>query len=219
MARRTELAWFVVLSSLAVLAAGCEPEIDPVESARYEATGKAALREQEGRIYPDGYTPAPGAPRAEMSNGVYTTYFTPVATAASVSDALADGIVTREEFDAATGRMIACMDAQGVEHSQPVYDEGRRQYAFTIVAKEGSQPGLTVYDECWMKYAQDVTAGWVSQNHGQAPLNEPATLDCAREIGIVVGSGRELEALYYGAGLGEKAMEAARCIELMYRNP
>lgn len=146
------------------LLAACDPEIDPEESARYEATGRARLRNQEGRIYPDGYTPLPGAPRAELSNGVYTTYFTPVATASSVTDALADGIVTREEFDAATAQMIACMDEQGVAHTAPVYDESSHQYQFSIEAKQGSQPGLTIYDECWMEFAQDVTGQWVQQH-------------------------------------------------------
>ncbi len=156
--------WFALVVMGGVLLAGCDPEIDPVESARYEATGKARLRNQESRVYATGYTPVPGAPRAEISNGVYTTYFTPVATAASVGDALADGIVTREEFDAATGRMIACMDEQGVEHTAPIYDESSHQYQFSIEAKQGAQPGLTVYDECWMEYAQDVTSQWVRQH-------------------------------------------------------
>lgn len=149
---------------LSLLAVGCDPEIDPAESARYEATGKARLRYQESRIFPERYTPAPGAPRAEMSNGVYTTYLTPVATAPSVSDVLADGIVTREEFDTATARMIGCMDEQGADHTTPLYDERSHQYRFSMVAKPGSQPGLTVYDECWMEYAQEVTGEWVRQN-------------------------------------------------------
>lgn len=166
--RRTGFALLTV-AVLGSLVMACDPEIDAAESASYEATGKARLRDQDSRVYPDHYTPAPGVPLVENSNGVRVTYFTPVATAASVAAVLADGVVTREEFDAATARMIACMDEQGVKHSPPVYDERSHQYRFSIESTPGSQPGLTVYDECWMEFAQDVTGRWVQQNPPALP--------------------------------------------------
>ena len=94
-----------------------------------------------------------------------TIYFAPVAADQSQTDALADGVVTREEYDAAVAGTMACLNEKGVDHTQPVYD-GRR-YTYTVINSSpiGSQ-GVTPYDECWMMHERDVQAKWVEQQLG-----------------------------------------------------
>ncbi len=163
LAVRAHLTSVVAVTLLMAVVAGCDSGSEP-----HEAQRSALAESMSTRVRSRATISAPGPARPTIEspgppNGG-RTYFTPVATAASVAEVLADGVITREEFDAATARMIQCLDESGVTHSEPVYDEGDFQYKFAIEAKAGSQPGLTVYDECWMEYAQDITGRWVMQN-------------------------------------------------------
>ena len=93
-----------------------------------------------------------------------TTYFVPPDADASVGAALADGLVTREEYAHAVANNMACMDEKGVEHSAPVYQESIHQYHYTM-AHTGPVPyeGLSPADECYMRFEQDIHGAWVRQ--------------------------------------------------------
>jgi hypothetical protein len=67
-----------------------------------------------------------------------------------------------------------------------------------------------------MTFERDVEAQWVAQYSGSAPLQEEAALQCARDSGLAVRNGAELESLYYVTGAGEKGMAAARCIQILH---
>src|SRR5262245_18929992 len=81
--------------------------------------------------------PGAGPPVAGLgdrpSEAPRKTYITPVPTPQSVAEALADGVATSDEYAAANARMVACLDAAGVEHSTPVYDESNLQYRYSVV--------------------------------------------------------------------------------------
>lgn len=104
-------------------------------------------------------------PSPTQRSRLTTVYFVPPDVDQSVNSALADGTVTREEYVSAVARTMTCLDQKGVGHTEPVYQEARGQYNYTII-NNGivSDQGLTPYDECWMRYGRDIQAQWVSQH-------------------------------------------------------
>lgn len=92
------------------------------------------------------------------------TYFVPPEPDQSVHDALADGVVTRAEYDRAVANNMACLDDKGVQHSAPVYEESSHQYRYSMT-HTGPVPyaGLSPSDECYMRYEQDIHSQWVRQ--------------------------------------------------------
>jgi predicted phosphoadenosine phosphosulfate sulfurtransferase len=107
-------------------------------------------------------------------------HFTPPPVDQSVTDALADGVVTREEYDRAVANTMRCLDEKGVQHSTPIYQESRRQYTFSVMSPTGPGNGPTEYDDCWMRYERDVTSEWVRAGPPPEHGIEAKALRCAR---------------------------------------
>jgi hypothetical protein len=141
--------------------------------------------------------PRPPLPAATAQSRATTTYFVPPDADQSVKDAFADGTVTFDEYTEAVNDDMACLDAKGVEHSPPSYNQSTGQYDYTIVSPAGPTDGLSPEDECWMRYERDVQAAWVKENQGSSKpiiIDEAGALRCAAELGIPATTIAELQA-------------------------
>jgi len=115
-------------------------------------------------------------------------------------EALADGLVTRAEYDAAVDRTIACVEGSGAEVLEKRYEEFRTAPVWTYLVKDpASRYGVaSAYDECWLKYERDVQAAWVAQHEpsaSESAENAEKALECARQEGLRASSVEELLAL------------------------
>lgn len=143
----------------------------------------------------------PSSPSATVMNDDRRVHITPVATAASVADALDNGAVTFEEHTQAVFNTMACLDEMGIEHTEPVYEESQGQYRYSVTNPRGTDPrDVSAYDECWMTYERDIQAAWVQQNGARRiweveVVNEEGSLQCAAEFGIEANSFADIQAL------------------------
>jgi hypothetical protein len=122
-----------------------------------------------------------------------------VAADQTVIDALADGNVTRGEYDRAVNNTMACIDAKGIPHSSPVYEDFRDRpvwkYVVGPLPEDQDNTLIAEYDECWAKYERDVQSKWVEQHkpsQAKQAANEQAALQCARREGLGVATFKEL---------------------------
>jgi hypothetical protein len=139
----------------------------------------------------------------------------------SQADILADGVVTRAEYDAAVDRTLACVSAAGGTVNGLRYEDFRDRpiWNFSVAYDRPLSRGeLTPYDECWIQYSRDVQAKWVGQNQpsaSKAADNEARALECATQESLGVDSLDALNRLD-GASLGDKQVGWIRCMTIAH---
>lgn len=122
----------------------------------------------------------------------------PVAVDQSVVEALADGNVSRAEYDAAVNSNLACLDALGILHTDPVYEGFRDRPVWTYSVGpfgEGDGELVAASDECWFKFEADIQVQWVIQHapsQAKVAANAKAAVACAQQEGIDVETFDEL---------------------------
>lgn len=137
-------------------------------------------------------------------------------------EALADGVVTRDEYDAAVERTLACVREAGGEVIGQQYEDrvDPPVWSFNIRWDDpASGEDASPYDECWMRFSRDVEGQWVAQHRpsdGQSALNEQAALECAAEEGLNVTTVRELGSLV-DASDPQSIASVRRCLAIAYR--
>jgi hypothetical protein len=148
-----------------------------------------------------GGSTTPQNPTASSTNGL-----DPVADAAAFAlahateeqkGALADGIVTASEYEAATLATASCLTEQGIALADaPHWDEETRtRMRFSFVGGptiEESQKTNALYEECRLKYSAAVEHLWITQDlPSETTLQKArASLEkCIREAGLDVPEG------------------------------
>lgn len=168
------------------------------------------------------FTPLGGIVKAAVSDEPRQVSVPQVAIDGSQADILADGVVTREEYDSAVNRTLACVKAAGGQVNGLRYEDFRDKpiWNFTITYDRASSPGeATPYDACWIQYSRDVQAKWVEQNGPSAAKradNEAKALACAKQENLGVDSITALNNLF-GKVDAAKQGAVSRCMTIAYK--
>ncbi len=112
----------------------------------------------------DPRTPLPATPTVKPTRAPTRIDFTPPPIDQSQVDALADGVVTFDEYASAVDRTLACVEERGRSHTEPVYNESRHQFSYTISGDSPDDRPMSAYDECWIRFERDIQEQWVGQN-------------------------------------------------------
>ena len=73
------------------------------------------------------------------------------------------GALTHDEYAAAAFTNMACLDAQGIAHSDPVYDPQRERYTYTVTTAAPGGADSPV-ESCWRLHERDVAAQWAMEH-------------------------------------------------------
>jgi hypothetical protein len=139
----------------------------------------------------------------------------------SQAEALADGVVSRSEYDAAVDRTLACVREAGGEVLNLRYEDFRDRPVWNFVlenAAAASPDGLTPYDECWMRFSRDVQAKWVEQSVPAASKradNEARALECAKQENLGADDMDALNALFSSPAVDRRSL--SRCLTIAYK--
>lgn len=121
-------------------------------------------------------------------------HFVPPDADQSVNDALADGIATFEEYTAAVSNTMKCLDAKGVQHTTPFYNQAQSKYKYGVTNPAGPG-GVSPLDDCWMRYERDVQLAWVQGNQSSIlpeVVNEKGALECAAKFDLNATTFRDI---------------------------
>lgn len=136
-------------------------------------------------------------------------------------EALADGVVTQAEYDAAVERTLACVGEAGGEVIDKRYEDWRDSPVWNFVIR-WDDPAVgadaSPYDECWIRFSRDVEAQWVAQHapsDEERAANEQAALECAAEEGLNVTTIRELGSSM-DASDPQSIASVRRCLAIAY---
>ncbi len=106
-------------------------------------------------------------------------------SAPDAADILADGVVSRDEYDAAMAATIACARAEGVLVTEPRFD-GRR-YVYKVITFDDTDSQLKhAFDLCYGEHLRAVDQAWAKQTDAaidQAAIY-PRWADCMRRNGF-----------------------------------
>jgi len=147
------------------------------------------------------------------------THIVPQDADQSVKDMLADGLVTFEEYEHAIDNTMVCLEEKGVAHTQPAYDESRKQFSYItrIVGLQSS--GAAADDECSMRYERDIQVVWLSQQWVPTMSEEEAeaaSLKCVESLGRTFSSFGDLRE--YWESTTSDSLEFKRCVKMgIYR--
>ncbi len=114
----------------------------------------------------DPRTPLPATATVKPTRAPTRMDFTPPPMDQSQVDALADGVVTFDEYASAVDSTLACVEERGRSHTEPAYDGSRHQFQYTIVGDSPGDSPMSAYDECWIRFERDIQAQWVLPEHG-----------------------------------------------------
>ncbi len=100
---------------------------------------------------------------------------------------LADGVVTRAEYDAAMAATIACARAEGVLVTEPRFDGWRYDYR-VITSDDNDRQPSRAFDRCYGEHLRAVDQAWAEQI---AAAVDPSTIyprwaDCMRRQGFTI---------------------------------
>ncbi len=166
----------------------------------------------------DGSTAAPGALDTQTLNTLRASANSEQAAV------LADGTVTREEYEASAGRTMACMSAAGAQLG-PVERGPNSQSTFSWVAANAQENVRlrTAYDGCYRAHQRDIDVAWSAANRpasgtGQAGDAFAATVTCLRNAGFDVASGANAQAVSKvlqaaATAGGDENLAASTCLQ------
>lgn len=162
------------------------------------------------------FGPAVPGPWADAATA---TAAPPARTDPSQAAALADGVVTREEYDASVERTLDCLRSAGGEVVGLRYEDFRDAPEWNFVVRyDQTLPNgkESPYDQCWSEFSRDIQAKWVSQDRpsaAKAASNVQAALACAGEEGLGVASFDGLVKLASVRGSADPAA-VTRCLTI-----
>lgn len=137
----------------------------------------------------------------------------------SIKDALADGIATREEYDQAIAKTMACLEENGFSHSTPKYDESKKQYTYMKWKAAPPESGPIIDDDCSTKFELDIQMVWLSQQWAPTMTQEEAesfALKCVAALGLTFSSFDKLRT--YWESTPSDSGELKRCVKIgIYR--
>lgn len=137
------------------------------------------------------------------------------------AEVLADGVVTRAEYDSAVDRTLACVEAAGGTVTDRRYEDfrDRPMWNFNITYNQPLSRGeLSPYDLCWIAHSRDVQALWIGQHEPSAATaarNEANALACAQEEGLAVDTLEAMKRLD-PSSLGDRHLGWIRCMTIAH---
>lgn len=102
---------------------------------------------------------------------------------------LADGTVTEVEYERAVLAMLQCLADNGVQHTAPVWVQGRDRATLTFEMSSSGSDTVGVYDTCFVEYQREVEVAWVLQ-HAPSEVERQArravVVQCMNERGYPI---------------------------------
>ncbi|MFJ4232781.1 hypothetical protein [Cellulosimicrobium cellulans] len=134
-------------------------------------------------------------------------------------EALADGDVTYEEYEAAFGRYFACVEEVGsrVEDKQVVTQEGIKQLRYVVATPDGASVDLAT--ACYGTHAQAIDMYWQTENPDLVAYRErraaalrPLLVECLEDAGAGPGDATYEEMVDDVLGRGVDGRPGADCL-------
>lgn len=134
-------------------------------------------------------------------------------------EALADGTVTYEEYEAAFGRYFACVEDAGsrVEDRQVVTQEGIKQLHYVIATPDGASTDLAT--ACYGTHVQAIDMYWQTENPDLVAYRErratalrPSLVACLDDAGVDPGDATYEEMVDEVLGRGVDGRPGADCL-------
>lgn len=156
---------------------------------------------------------ATGAPSPAVNSGLSL----PEDGEAFQAEILSDGVVTLDEYEAATRASIACIEAVGLEVVGPAtFDDVRQSFVYEIrlteSAKEDVDEAEAAYEKCHREYERDVAIAWAQSadtSDFEAEVDR-ATQQCLAKTDL----GTDLQDLFAKEASGELSREDSEVLAM-----